>query len=47
MVEGYVTQEHAKAAYGVILTGSAADGTLAVDEAATGERRTALAQARA
>ena len=43
VVEGYATPDHAKAVYGVVLTGSAADGTLAVDEIATERRRSALA----
>ncbi len=42
-VEGYVTAEHARAVYGVVLTGSTEDGTLAVDEASTAERRATLA----
>ena len=43
VAEGYVTQDHAAAVYGVVLSGGAADGTLAVDETATGTCRTALA----
>ena len=43
VVEGYVTQAHANAVYGVVLSGSAADGTFVVDAAATERRRSALA----
>ena len=43
VIEGYVTADHACAVYGVVLTGSAEDGTLAVDEAGTAERRAQLA----
>ena len=38
-----MTQDHAAAAYGVVLSGGTEDGTLAVDESATGTCRTALA----
>ena len=39
VVEGYVTQEHAEAVYGVAFEGSAEDGTLAVHESHTERRR--------
>ena len=43
VVEGYVTQGHAEAVYGVVLIGSPADGTLAVDQTTTEACRAALA----
>ena len=44
VAEGYVTQDHAAAVYGVVLSGGAADGTLAVDETATETYRATLAE---
>ena len=35
VVEGYVTRDCAESVYGVVIAGSADDGTLSVDEAAT------------
>ena len=43
VVEGYVTRDHAMAVYGVVLSGSAAGGTLSVDQTTTETRRAALA----
>ena len=43
VVEGYVTQGHGEAVYGVVLIGSPADGTLAVDQTTTEACRAALA----
>ena len=44
VAEGYVTQDHAAAVYGVVLSGGAEDGTLAVDETATETCRATLAE---
>ena len=44
VAEGYVTQDHAAAVYGVVLSGGAEDGTLAVDETATETYRATLAE---
>ena len=46
VVEGYVSADHAAAVYGVALTGSATDGTLAVNKVGTEGRRAVLAEAR-
>ena len=43
VVEGYATHDHAEAVYGVVLSGSAEDGTLALNETGTEEHRAALA----
>ena len=45
VVEGYVTRDHAESVYGVVIAGSADDGTLAVDEAATRALRAARSAA--
>jgi N-methylhydantoinase B len=46
VIEGWESIEKARNIYGVVFTGSIADETLAVDAAATAERRTALAAER-
>ena len=43
VAEGYVTQDHAEAVYGVVLSGGTEDGTLTVDETATETYRATLA----
>ena len=43
--EHYETPERAQEIYGVVFTGAAADDTLAVDEAATAQRRAEMASA--
>ena len=43
VIEGYVTRDHAEAAYGVVFSVGAAEGSLAIDETATETCRTALA----
>jgi len=43
VVEKFVTRETAEELYGVVLSGSAEDGTLAVDAQASAARRDALA----
>jgi N-methylhydantoinase B len=46
VIEGWESIEKSRDIYGVVFTGSIADETLAVDAAATAERRTALAAER-
>lgn len=43
VVEGYATRDHAETVYGVVLTGSVVDSTLAADGTATERQRAALA----
>ncbi|WP_159715961.1 hydantoinase B/oxoprolinase family protein [Geminicoccus flavidas] len=45
LMEGWISEERARSVYGLVTTGSLADGTLAVDEAATRSLRVSLRQA--
>jgi N-methylhydantoinase B/oxoprolinase/acetone carboxylase alpha subunit len=42
VVEKFVTRETAEAVYGVVLSGDAADGTLAIDAEASAARRAGM-----
>ncbi|MBT3170452.1 MAG: hypothetical protein HN333_03345, partial [Rhodospirillaceae bacterium] len=47
VVEKFVTRQTAEELYGVVLTGDAADGTLAVDDRASAARRDAMRESAA